>query len=184
MATACDPSRPLQECPGARAGKCPKECFLSDFGHLARSALKSTSRSAFSAFRGPERCPKGTPWSTLWGTPSQVPKINEKSTLGGTFRPEPQGTPVEKMAAGQQPTYTWKAPELSKDTAEDLGCSFFAYSWKLPAYNGAFLLTVDNFSLAFMLTIAAFALTIFAFLLTVGACLQCESASNTRLKGL
>ena len=23
-----------------------------------------------------------------------------------------------------------------------MGCSFFAYSWKLPAYNGAFLLTV------------------------------------------
>ena len=27
-----------------------------------------------------------------------------------------------------------------------LGCSFFAYNWKLPAYSGAFLLTVDNFS--------------------------------------
>ena len=27
-----------------------------------------------------------------------------------------------------------------------LGCGFFAYSWKLPAYSGAFLLTVDNFS--------------------------------------
>ena len=26
------------------------------------------------------------------------------------------------------------------------GCGFFAYSWKLPAYGGAFLLTVDNFS--------------------------------------
>ena len=26
------------------------------------------------------------------------------------------------------------------------GCSFFAYSWKRPAYNGALLLTVDNFS--------------------------------------
>ena len=25
------------------------------------------------------------------------------------------------------------------------GCSFFAYSWKLPAYSGAFLLTVHNF---------------------------------------
>ena len=25
------------------------------------------------------------------------------------------------------------------------GCSFFAYSWKLPAYSGVFLLTVDNF---------------------------------------
>ena len=27
-----------------------------------------------------------------------------------------------------------------------MGCGFFAYSWKLPAYSGAFLLTVDNFS--------------------------------------
>ena len=27
-----------------------------------------------------------------------------------------------------------------------LGCGFFAYSWKLPTYSGAFLLTVDNFS--------------------------------------
>ena len=26
------------------------------------------------------------------------------------------------------------------------GCSFFAYSWKLPAYSGAFLLTGANFS--------------------------------------
>ena len=26
------------------------------------------------------------------------------------------------------------------------GCSFFACSWKLPAYSGAFLLTIDNFS--------------------------------------
>ena len=26
------------------------------------------------------------------------------------------------------------------------GCNFFAYSWKLPAYGGAFLLTIDNFS--------------------------------------
>ena len=26
------------------------------------------------------------------------------------------------------------------------GCSFFAYSWKLPAYSGDFFLTVDHFS--------------------------------------
>ena len=25
------------------------------------------------------------------------------------------------------------------------GCGFFAYNWKLPAYSGALLLTVDNF---------------------------------------
>ena len=50
---------------------------------------------------------------------------------------------------------------------KEKGCSFFAYSWKLPAYSGAFLLTVDNFS--FLLTIGAFLLTILALLLTIGA---------------
>ena len=29
---------------------------------------------------------------------------------------------------------------------EITGCRFFAYSWRLPAYTGAFLLTIDNFS--------------------------------------
>ena len=28
-----------------------------------------------------------------------------------------------------------------------MGCGFFAYSWKLPAYSGAFLLTIDYFSM-------------------------------------
>ena len=44
---------------------------------------------------------------------------------------------------------------------------FFSYSWKLPAYSGAFLLTVDNFS--FLLTVGALLLTALASLLTVGA---------------
>ena len=39
--------------------------------------------------------------------------------------------------------------------------------WKFPAYNGAFLLAVDNFS--FLLTVGAFLLTALAFFLTVGA---------------
>ena len=30
--------------------------------------------------------------------------------------------------------------------AQDFGYGFFAYNWKLPAYGGAFLLTVDTFS--------------------------------------
>ena len=41
------------------------------------------------------------------------------------------------------------------------GCSFFAYSWKLLAYSGAFLLSVDNFS--FLLRVGAFLLPISAF---------------------
>ena len=47
------------------------------------------------------------------------------------------------------------------------GCGFFAYSWKLPAYSGASLLTVVKFS--FLVTVGAFLLTILAFLLTIGA---------------
>ena len=42
----------------------------------------------------------------------------------------------------------------------------FAYSWKLPAYSGAFLLAVDNSS--FLLAIGAFSLTSLAFLLAIG----------------
>ena len=53
-----------------------------------------------------------------------------------------------------------------------LGCGFSAYSWKLPAYSGAFLLTVDNFS--FLLTVLAFLLTVLVFLLTVGAFFACS----------
>ena len=44
---------------------------------------------------------------------------------------------------------------------------FFACSSKLPAYSGAFLLTIDDFS--FLLTIGAILLTVLAFLLTIGA---------------
>ena len=35
---------------------------------------------------------------------------------------------------------------LSSQRPRNTGCSFFAYSSKLPAYSGAFVLTVDNFS--------------------------------------
>ena len=55
-------------------------------------------------------------------------------------------------------------------------CSFFAYSWKLPAYIELFYLQLT--SLAFLLTIEAFCLQLELF------CLQWESASNKGLKGL
>ena len=47
---SCDSGRHLQECRGAQARKFPKECFLSVFGHLARSARKSARKSAFQPF--------------------------------------------------------------------------------------------------------------------------------------
>ena len=35
---------------------------------------------------------------------------------------------------------------MAQKTEKKIGCGFFAYSSKLPAYSGAFLLTIDNFS--------------------------------------
>ena len=65
-----------------------------------------------------------------------------------------------------------------------LDAAFLAYNWKLPAYSGAFLLTVDNFR--FFTYNWSFFASALASLLTVGAfCLQWESASNKGLiKGL
>ena len=65
-----------------------------------------------------------------------------------------------------------------------IGCSFFAYSWKLPAYSGACLLTIDNF-LALLLVAGAFLLTVELLYLQLKlSCLQWECASNKGLKGL
>ena len=55
----------------------------------------------------------------------------------------------------------------------NLGCGFFAYSSKLPAYSGAFLLTVENFSFftynwSFSAYILSFSTYSWSFLLTVG----------------
>ena len=44
------------------------------------------------------------------------------------------------------------------------GCSFFAYNWKLPAYSGAFLLTIDNFSFfAYNFSFFAYSFSFFAY---------------------
>ena len=57
----------------------------------------------------------------------------------------------------------------------------FAYSWKLPAYSEAFLLTIDNSS--FSLANWSFLLTILVSLLTVGVfCLQWENAFDKGFK--
>ena len=45
----------------------------------------------------------------------------------------------------------WKRKEARKNPQKQgqrpgIGGGFFAYNWKLPAYSGAFLLTIDNFS--------------------------------------
>ena len=61
----------------------------------------------------------------------------------------------------------WAHPSFLKkggggEGVYDFGCGFFAYNWKLPAFSGAFLLTVHNF-LAFCLTVGAFLLTELCF---------------------
>ena len=62
----------------------------------------------------------------------------------------------------------------------EIGCGFFAYGWKLPAYSRAFLLTVDDFSF-FAYSWSFFA---YSFRQLELFCLQREGASNQGLKGL
>ena len=63
------------------------------------------------------------------------------------------------------------------------GCGFFAYSWKLPAYSGAFYLQLTI--LAFLLTVGALLLTVLLPYLQLELfCSQWESASNKGPKGL
>ena len=64
------------------------------------------------------------------------------------------------------------------------GCGFFAYSWKLPAYSGAFLLTIDNFSFfAYNWSFFTYNLNFFNLQLELFS-LQWEIVSNKRHKGL
>ena len=65
-----------------------------------------------------------------------------------------------------------------------IGCSFLAYTWTLPAHSGAFLLTVDNFSV-FCSQLELFCLQLELFCLQLELfCSQWESASSKGLKGL
>ena len=55
-----------------------------------------------------------------------------------------------KITSGVRWRTLWKPQNPEKievGERNSLGRGLFAYSWKLPAYSGAFLLTVDNFSL-------------------------------------
>ena len=64
------------------------------------------------------------------------------------------------------------------------GCSFFAYSWKLPAYSWSVLLTIDNLSFfRFQLELFAYSFSFFAYSWSLFAD-SGESASNKGLKGL
>ena len=63
------------------------------------------------------------------------------------------------------------------------GCGLFAYSWKLPTYSGAFLLTVDLFSFStYNWSFFAYSFSFFTYSWSFFAYLQWESASNKGLK--
>ena len=70
------------------------------------------------------------------------------------------------------------------------GCGFCAFSWKLPAYSGAFLLTVDNFSFftcswsffAYSFSFSAYNWSFFAFsgkVRLISALRDCKQRSLT-----
>ena len=68
---------------------------------------------------------------------------------------------------GMQPCH---APILG-----DIGCNFSPYNWKLPAYSGAFVPTVDNFSFfTYSWSFDAYSFSSFtynwSFSLTMGKC--------------
>ena len=64
---------------------------------------------------------------------------------------------------------------------EPKDAAFFAYSWKLPAYSGAFLLTVDKFSLfTYSRSFFPYSFSFFTYSWSFFA----YSASSEGLKGL
>ena len=89
---SCDPSRHLQECSGAWAGKCPTECFLSVFGRLARSAPKSAFWVLFGVFL-PQKRQKALKKHSQGHSEPGAQK-HSKRTPWGTFQPRPLSTPV------------------------------------------------------------------------------------------
>ena len=55
-------------------------------------------------------------------------------------------------------------PDILLGGLNDKGCGLFAYSWKLPAYSGAFLHTIDHFSFfAYNLSFFACKFSYFAY---------------------
>ena len=78
---SCDPSRHLQECPGARAGKCPTECFLSVFGCLPQSAPKSAFWVRFGTFWA-KKTPKSTEKELFGALRGKYPKALKKHSVG------------------------------------------------------------------------------------------------------
>ena len=67
-----------------------RECFLGDFGHLARSAPKECFMSAFWHFWSPKTLPQSTRKALFGALRARCPKSPKK----GAFQPGLLGTPV------------------------------------------------------------------------------------------
>ena len=96
-----------------------------------------------------------------------------KSYYGPYWKNALQPVPVRRFNVPSCPLCPMPTPPPQERKL--YGCGFFAYSWKLPTYNGAFLLTVDNFSyFTYSWSLSAYSFSFFTytgtFLLTVGKC--------------
>ena len=85
---------------------------------------------------------------------------------------------------GTSPIGQEKSSKAVNPPAKIIGMRLFAYSWKLPAYSGAFLLTVDNFSFfTYSWSFFTYSFSFFTYSWSFFR-LQWESAPNKHLKGL
>ena len=78
---------PFTGFPTTRAGKCPTECFLSAFGHLAPSAPNMLFE-CFLALFDPRKCQKALKKHSFGHSEPSI----QKALLWGTCQPGPLGT--------------------------------------------------------------------------------------------
>ena len=95
---------------------------------------------------------------------------NRAACCNGTFDPYAERGCAKFASRRGLPSSLKKPGCFEACSRHSFECGIFSYSWKLPAYSGAFLLTVDSFSVVY-LQLELFLLTVLASLLTVGALL-------------
>ena len=150
-------------------------------GGLARKApnwqlgQKEPFRGNFCSFPVTVRC--GRKWSR---SAPKNPRWGLKRPQSAPKRPDLPG-PIS-------PRFSLKIWGLSRGFEK--GCSFFAYSWKLPAYSGTFFLTVDTFSFftyswsffAYSFSFLAYSWSFFAYsgkVRLIRALRDCKQRSST-----
>ena len=142
---------PLCMCPRISHAVCFEMMPTIEFNIVALESV-SVSVTVWGCAKGAEKascgengCPKGCFWRFRFGSAtlrfSDVLRANFRGGRQETDSPEtPFLTTVSLHDA-------FSAPLARSDcNSNSFGCGFFAYSWKLLAYSGAFLLTVDHFS--------------------------------------